>query len=220
MSERDIQELYLGSRPIPNSSFDLLDSLIVDDCQFLSDVVLPLYLLSFLTNLETLKVRNCDFVKAIFDVKCTTQGRDMTSMGETLPFSLKNLTLSQLPNLENVWNGDPHGILSMHHLQEVHVEKCKGLTSVFPASIAKDIMELKKLVVKKCKGLMTFVADDNINPSLELTFPCLRVRSLKLQGLSKFKYFYYCSLKSDIYTHLESHTMEQLEVLLLQHFVS
>ncbi|KAK7382042.1 hypothetical protein VNO80_00696 [Phaseolus coccineus] len=215
LSQRDIQELYLGSRPIPNSSFNLLNFLTVDDCQFLSDVILPLYLLPFLTNLETLKVRNCDSVKAIFDVKCTTEGRDMTFMGETLPFSLKKLTLSQLPNLENVWNGDPHGVLSMRHLQEVHVEKCKGVTSLFPASIAKDLKELKKLVVENCEGLMTIVAEDNIDPSLEHTFPCPRVRSLKLQGLSKLKYFYYCSLKSDIYTHLESHTMEQLELKVL-----
>jgi len=121
--------------------------------------------------------------------------------------------------LKNVWNEDPHGILSMLYLQEVHVEDCEGLTSVFPASIAKDIVELKNLVVKNCEGLMTIVAEDNIDPSLELMFPCPRVRSLKLQGLSKLKYFYYSSLKSDIYTHLESHTVEQLEVLLLQHFL-
>ncbi|KAK7382050.1 hypothetical protein VNO80_00711 [Phaseolus coccineus] len=125
------------------------------------------------------------------------------------------LTFSQLPNLENVWNGDPHRILSMRHLQEVHVEKCKGLTSLFPASIAIDIVELKNLVVENCKGLITIVAEDNIDPSLELTFPCPGVRSLKLQGLSKLKYFYYSSLKSDIYTHLESHTVEQLECLSL-----
>lgn len=219
MTKRDIQELCLGSRPISNSSFNLLDSLIVDNCQFLSDVILPLNLLPFLTNLETLEVRNCNSVKAIFDVKRTTQGRDMTSTGETLPFSLKKLTLSQLPNLENVWNEDTHGILSMFCLQKVHVENCKGLTSVFPTSVAKDIVELKNLVVENCKGLMTIVAEDNIDPSLELTFPCPRVRSLKLQGLSKLKYFYYSSLKSDIYTHLESHTVELLEVLLLQHFL-
>jgi len=191
----------------------------MDNCQFLSDVILPLNLLPFLTNLKTLKVRNCNSVKAIFDVKCTTQGRDMTSTGETLPFPMKKLTLSQLQNLKNVWNEDPHGILSMLYLQEVHVEDCEGLTSVFPASIAKDIVELKNLVVKNCEGLMTIVAEDNIDPSLELMFPCPRVRSLKLQGLSKLKYFYYSSLKSDIYTHLESHTVEQLEVLLLQHFL-
>ena len=218
LSERDIRELCLGSRTIQNFSFGLLDFLTVDNFQFLSDVLLPLNLLPFLTSLETLEVQKCDSVKTIFDVKCTTQGGEVAFMGQILPFSLKKLTLSELSNLENVWNGDPHGILNMCHLQEVHVKKCKGLTSVFPASVAKDIMELKNLVVENCDRLMTIVAEDNIDPSLELTFPCPRVRSLKLQDLSKLKYFYYCSLKSDIYTHLESHIVEQLEVLLLNTF--
>ncbi|KHN04131.1 hypothetical protein glysoja_047825 [Glycine soja] len=116
-----------------------------------------------------------------------------------LPFSLKKLTLERLPKLENVWNEDPHGILSVQHLQLVIVEKCKCLTSVFPASVAKD---LEKLVVKDCEGLMEIVAEDNADPrgaNLDLMFPCPCVRSLKLQGLPKFKYFYYCSLQCDMF---------------------
>ena len=80
-----------------------------------------------------------------------------------LPFSLKKLTLERLPKLENVWNEDPHGILTMQLLQHV------------------------------------IVAEDNADPreaNLELTFPGPCVRSLKLQGLPKFKYFYYCSLQT------------------------
>jgi len=187
----------------------------MDGCHFLSDVLLPLNLLPFLTNFKTLEVRNCDSVKAIFDVKCTTEDTLIT-------FPLKNLTLWKLPNLENVWNEDPHGILSMHHLQQVHVEECKRLKSVFPASLAKDVVELKNLMVGKCEGLMTIVAEDNTNPNLEVPFPCLCVRSFELRHLPKFIYFYYCSLKSDIYTHLESHTQDQLrteKVLFLQHFL-
>jgi len=187
----------------------------VENCQFLSGVLLALNLLPFLTNLETLQVQNCNSVKAIFDVKCTTQDTLIT-------FPLKKLVLWKLPNLDNVWNEDPHAILSMHHLQQVHVEECEGLTSVFPASVVKDIAELEKLVVNNCEGLMTIVVEDNTDPNLELTFPCLCVRSFELRGLPKFKYFYYCSLKSDIYTFLESHTEDQLrseKVLLSPHFL-
>jgi len=174
----------------------------MDGCHFLSDVLLPLNLLPFLTNLEMLEVRNCDSVKAIFDVKCRTQDTLIT-------FPLKKLTFSNLSNLENVWNEDPHGILSMHHLQQVRVKKCEGLTSVFPASVARDVVELENLEVEDCTGLITIVAEDKTSPSVEVMFPCLCVRSLKLRGLPKFKYFYY-SIKSDIYTHLESHAENEV----------
>ena len=184
---------------------------------FLSDV-LQFDLLTLLPKLETLDVRRCDSVKTIFDVKCTTQDRKMKTMEPAalfpLPFHLKILTLKWLPNLENVWNEDPHGILGMQLLQEVHIEKCESLTSLFPASVAKDLV---KLEVQDCKELMEIVAeDDNVDPNgtnLELTLPCPCVRSLKLKGLPKFKYFCYCSLQFDIlktYTLLEPHTEDQV----------
>ncbi|KAG5009137.1 hypothetical protein JHK87_017652 [Glycine soja] len=193
-----LQEIWLGSRPIPKSCFSNLKSLTVDGCQFLTDVVIPFYLLPLLTNLQELHVRNCGSVKSIFDVK-TAMGLGAAAFPRPLPFSLKKLTLERLPKLENVWNEDPHGILTMQLLQHVIVEKCKCLTSVFPASVAKD---LEILVVKDCEELMEIVAEDNADPredNLELTFPCPCVRSLKLQGLPKFKYFYYCSLQCDMF---------------------
>ena len=204
LSEGDIQEICIGSRSLPNSYFCLLESLTLDGCEFLTDVLLPFNLLPFLTNLETLEVRNSGFVKIIFDVKCTTQEREVASMGQPLPFSLKKLVVSKLPNLKNVWNEDPQVILSMHHLQEVCVEECEGLTSVFPASY-KYLLKLKNVVVKDCKGLMTIFAEDNIDPRTKLELTCPFVR-LELEGLPNFKYFYYSSLYCDIFTDLESHT--------------
>jgi len=175
--------------------------LIVFGCRFLSDAVLPFHLFPLLLKLEALEVRYCDYVKTIFDV---TQGTLIT-------FPLKKLTLSNLPNLKNIWNEDPHQILSMHDLQEVNVKKCEGLTSVFPASVARNVVELENLEVKDCEGLITIVAEDNTDPSLKLTFPCPSVRSLKLRALPNFKYFYY-SVKSYIYTHLESDTEDHLRI--------
>ncbi|KAL5160904.1 putative disease resistance protein [Glycine soja] len=164
LSLRDspLQVIWLDSRRIPKSCFSNLNSLTVEGCQFLTDVVIPFYLLPFLTNLEELQVRKCGSVKSIFDVK-TAMGLGAAAFPRPLPFSLKKLTLERLPKLENVWNEDPHGILTMQLLQHV------------------------------------IVAEDNADPreaNLELTFPCPCVSSLKLQGLPKFKYFYYCSLQT------------------------
>ena len=94
-----LQEIWLRLHSLhilPHFCFTNLHTFIVDRCHFLSDAVLPFSLLPLLPNLETLEVRNCDFVKIIFDV---------TTMGP-LPFALKNLVLDGLPNLENVWNSN------------------------------------------------------------------------------------------------------------------
>ncbi|KAH1240850.1 Disease resistance protein [Glycine max] len=196
-----LQVIWLDSGRIPKSCFSNLNSLTVDGCQFLTDVVIPFYLLPFLTNLEELQVRKCGSVESIFDVK-TAMGLGAAAFPRPLPFSLKKLTLERLPKLENVWNEDPHGILTMQLLQHVIIEKCKCLTSVFPASLAKDLVKLEDLSVQYCDELMEIVAEDNADPrgaNLELTFPCPCVRSLELQDLPKFKYFYYCSLQCDMF---------------------
>ncbi|KAG5021811.1 hypothetical protein JHK85_018153 [Glycine max] len=195
-----LQVIWLDSRRIPKSCFSNLNSLTVDGCQFLTDVVIPFYLLPFLTNLEQLQVSDCGSVKSIFDI---TQEREITTMGlgaaafpRPLPFSLKELTLERLPKLENVWNEDPHGILSVQHLQVVIVKKCKCLTSVFPASVAKD---LEKLVVEDCKGLIEIVAEvvskeGGESHEDEIIFP--QLNCLKLEGLPKLRSFYKGSLLS------------------------
>ncbi|RDX82032.1 hypothetical protein CR513_37227, partial [Mucuna pruriens] len=183
-----LQEIWRGSQAIPQSCFSNLASLTVDGCQFLSDAVLPFYLLPLFTKLVKLQVGNCDSVKTIFDVKRITQATEAALF--PLSFRLKELILEELPNLENVWNEDPHGILCMQLLQQVSVDNCKCLTSLFPASVAKDIVQLEKLVVKHCEELIAIVAEDNAadrkGTNLELMIPC--VTSLTLWDLPKFKY--------------------------------
>ncbi|WVZ16179.1 hypothetical protein V8G54_009161 [Vigna mungo] len=201
-SRGGLHQIWRGSLSIPNFCFSELVTLIVYDCPFLSDAVLPFHLLPLLPKLNTLEVRNCHSIKTIFDFNPSTQDTLVT-----LP--LNNLVLSNLPNLENIWNADPRGILCMQHLKKVQVKVCKSLRSVFPASVAKDL-ELEDLVVEECERLVGIVADDNTDPNLQLTLPCPYLRSLKLRKLQKFTYFYYCSHKSDIYTHLESPTEDQL----------
>ncbi|KAH1149740.1 hypothetical protein GYH30_043991 [Glycine max] len=210
LRDNPLQKIWQGSLTIPDLCFCNLHSLIVDGCQFLSDAVLPFNLLPFLTELETLEVRDCDSVKTIFDVNCTRQDRIMTTMGPTifpLPFPLKKLVLQRLPNLEKVWNDDPHRILRMQLLQQVHVEKCENLTSVFPATVAKDIVKLENLVVQHCEGLMAIVAEDNADPNgtnLELTFLC--VTSLTI-----------CTLLLQLTPNLQHLTLGENELKMIPH---
>ena len=166
-----VQEIWHGSLQIPNMGFSKLDTLIVDDFQFLSNAVLPFHFLPLLPGLRSLQVRKCNSVKTIFDVQSTTEATLIT-------FPLKKLVLWKLPNLENVWNEDPHGILCMQHLKEVHVKECKGLRSVFPACVAKDLIKLEELVVEDCEGLMAIVEEECDEDEEILIFERLHVLDL------------------------------------------
>ncbi|XP_057720697.1 uncharacterized protein LOC130935134 [Arachis stenosperma] len=188
------QEIWYGLMPVPDVCFSNLESLVVEGCEFLSEVI-PFNLLPLLSKIQSLEVRNCHSVKTIFDVKCVSKDKRMIvgSPQTPVPFSLKKLIVKKLPNLECVWNEDPDGVLTVQ-LQKVHVERCKRLTSLFPASTAKDLVKLENLVVKHCEKLVEIVAGIEAAPkgtNLDFIFPCLT--SLTLLDLPKLNCFY-CSL--------------------------
>ena len=90
-----LEEIWLGVVPIPsNNCFNSLKSLIVVECESLSNVI-PFYLLRFLCNLKEIEVSNCRSVKAIFDMKGTEADMKPSSQ---ISLPLKKLILNQLPN--------------------------------------------------------------------------------------------------------------------------
>lgn len=167
---RDVQDLKLGDHleledvwhgvfDIPEMGFSKLKSLVMERCKIC--LVIPFHLLPYLSNLEELEVRNCDSVKAIFDVKgFSRNGMKVIDSGPTSPYSLhlKKLILEKLPNLDHIWNDDPQGILSLQCLQQACVDGCKSIKSLFPTSVAID--KLEKLEVKCCEGLEEIIAKD------------------------------------------------------------
>ncbi|QHN75652.1 uncharacterized protein DS421_19g637110 [Arachis hypogaea] len=143
------QEIWRGSMPVPEAYFGNLESLIVHQCDFLFEVI-PLHLLPFLNNMRKLEVQKCSSVKIIFDVKCITKDKTLLP----IKFSLKELVLEKLPNLDSIWNEDPDGVLNFQLIQQVRVDTCKSLTSLFPKSVAKDFVNLENLELKHCKSLL------------------------------------------------------------------
>ncbi|XP_028759120.1 uncharacterized protein LOC114718038 [Neltuma alba] len=179
----ELQEIWEGLTLVPDGGFSNLKYLKVDGCQFLSHYVIPCHLVPFLRNLEDLQVRNCDSIKAIFEV------------GSLFPFFIpvKRLTLQQLPHLENVWNEDPQEVLSFPSLQHVYIHKCRSLRSLFPASMAQCKLEsLEFLLVECCEGLVEIVASEEIASEESvrnlIIFPSLT--ELKLLELPELKCIY------------------------------
>ncbi|MED6204263.1 hypothetical protein PIB30_007734 [Stylosanthes scabra] len=70
-----------------------LKCLVVKGCKSLTDAILPSHLFPFLNNLEKLEVRECNSVKAIFDVEDTSN---------MIVIPLKTIILENLPALTHV----------------------------------------------------------------------------------------------------------------------
>ncbi|RYR71954.1 hypothetical protein Ahy_A02g006164 isoform A [Arachis hypogaea] len=195
------QDMWRGSLPVPEAYFGNLESLVVYQCEFLSEVI-PLHLLPFLNNMRKLEVQKCSSVKTIFDVKCITKDKTLPP----IKFSLKELVLEKLPNLDSIWNEDPDGILNLQVVEQVRVDTCKSLTSLFPKSVAKDLVSLENLELKHCESLVEIIAGIEATPEGAISdfikFPCLA--SLTLLDLPSFNCFY-CSLHCVLLKSLNGH---------------
>jgi len=180
----NIKQLRRGIHSVHQSSFRYLKRLKALGCDDLQCVI-PSHLLFCFENLEELDIQNCSATRVIFNIgaKSRTKASGI--------FRLKILSLSRLQQLEHVWDKDPEGIIGLKVLQEVHVEECGRLESLFPASVVKDLTRLQVLQVTKCLELLEIFRNDEKGGEEEGTtqhslFPCLT--TLTLQKLSRLKY--------------------------------
>ncbi|KAL5166946.1 putative disease resistance protein [Glycine soja] len=165
------------------------------------EIVIPSHVLPYLKTLEEFNVHSSDAAQVIFDIDDT----DTNTKGMVLP--LKKLILKDLSNLKCVWNKTPRGIHSFPNLQDVDVNKCRSLATLFPLSLAKNLANLQTLTVWRCDKLVEIVGKED---AMELgrteifEFPCL----WKL-------YLFKLSLLSCFYPgkhHLECPLLESLDV--------
>ncbi|MED6133978.1 hypothetical protein PIB30_033205 [Stylosanthes scabra] len=200
---RKVKELKLSEKPsihgiwdcsfqVPSHCFIRLKILFVEKCEFTS-VVIPSHILSLLCKLEELVVRQCDSVKAIFEVRHEAEDTQINSLRS----SLKKLTIEQLPNLEHIWDSDPTQQIScFHSFQEVYVHGCNSLEYLFPASMAENLIKLEKLEVTNCDKLVEIVAKDEAAVEGDpKEFALKSMTSIKLWNLPELKCFYPASHK-------------------------
>ncbi|XP_061364302.1 uncharacterized protein LOC133307764 [Gastrolobium bilobum] len=178
----ELKELWHGQ--LHSNVFSNLTHLVVHNCDFLSEVLFQLNLLEVLMNLEELDVRECYSLEAVFDVK----GKSETDIQVENSTQLKKLKLSSLPNLKHVWKEDPHGNLSFPNLREVSVIECEMLTSLFPLSIARDMIHLQDLEVHDCGVEEIIAKDEGTVDEIKFEFP--RLTSLELIRLHNLKAFF------------------------------
>ncbi|XP_030439848.1 uncharacterized protein LOC115661787 [Syzygium oleosum] len=143
-------------------SFPKLKSVCVGECNRLVHVVTS-SILGRILSLESLEARSCGSLKVIFKF----QPRDSLDGHPVTRSPLKELELFDLPELKCVWDKELHRQVTFQCLHSVSVEKCESLTSLFPASIARDLMQFE-LKIKIC-GIVELIEKEGLEePSINV----------------------------------------------------
>ncbi|XP_039685413.1 uncharacterized protein [Medicago truncatula] len=178
----ELKELWYGR--LEHKAFRSLKYLVVHKCDFLSDVLFKPNVVAVLMHLEELDVEDCDSLEAVFDSK-DEFAKEIVVQNST---QLKKLKLSNLPKLKHVWKKDPHYTMKFENLSDVSVVGCNSLISLFPLSVARDMMQLQSLQVSKC-GIQEIVAkEEGTYEMVKFVFPHLT--SINLEYLTKLKAFF------------------------------
>ncbi|CAJ1816601.1 unnamed protein product [Sphenostylis stenocarpa] len=178
-----LTKIWHSKDAFQDNHFRSLTKLVVKRVE--EDHVLPSQILHCLKNLKKLKVESCREVEVIFDIN----GIDRKKKG--IVSGLKKLTLKNLPSLKCVWNKTPQGIVSFPNLQEVSVSRCSELATLFPSSLARNLVKLEELDIQNCDKLVDIVGNDDgieLDTTKMFKFPCLT--SLLLFRLPLLTCFY------------------------------
>ncbi|KAG8661227.1 hypothetical protein MANES_02G215400v8 [Manihot esculenta] len=196
----------LWHNQLHSDSFCKIKALTAEHCEELLKIF-PSMLLRRLQNLEDLIIGNCDSLEEVFDLQ------EIIKLKETVTIQLRNLNIRNLPNLKHVWNKDPMGLVLFDNLSSVVVWDCPNLKAIFPATIAKNLLQLETLNVQSCGGVEEIVAQDQgTEASIEFLFPCLEL--LILRELNELKCFYsgIHTLETSLLKHLIVYHCEKLNI--------
>ncbi|XP_039686322.1 uncharacterized protein [Medicago truncatula] len=158
----ELKEFWYGQ--LEHNTFRSLKHLVVHKCDFLSDVLFQPNLVGVLMSLEELDVADCNSLEAVFDEFT----EEIAVQNST---QLKKLELFNLPKLKHVWKEDPHYTMRFQNLSDVSVVECESLISLFPLSVARDMMQLQRLHVSNC-GIEEIVAkEEGTDEIVKFVFP-------------------------------------------------
>ncbi|XP_039173485.1 disease resistance protein At4g27190-like [Eucalyptus grandis] len=153
-------------------------------------------------SLETLEIVCINNIERIWDNQVA-----MDSMQ-----NLKSLYVEACDKLKCVWNRELHCQVKFQYLRSIRVSKCKGLTTLFPALVARDLMQLEELNIDNC-GIVELIEKEGLIP--KVVFP--RLTSLKLEHLTKLKCIYRThALHWPMLKTLEVHGCNKLEIFASQ----
>lgn len=177
----DLQEDWNRGK-LKRNWFYSLKTLKLENCENLSCAI-PYNILLCLKSLKDLKVHYCNKVEMIF-------GKKLDEGTEAISSQLKNLTLEGLSELKHVWDENYQGNHIFQNLQQVSVDNCESLQTLFPVALATTLKKLEELIILDCKNLVSIIGEEGVAAAGKenFEFPCLT--SLILYKLPKLSYFY------------------------------
>ncbi|KAM4121269.1 hypothetical protein ACJW30_03G195100 [Castanea mollissima] len=180
----DSLKMIWPDQPILDS-FCKLENLIVTNFTNLTNI-LPPNMQRTLQNLKHLKIDSCGSIEEVFEIPRTNNVEETHDIVVT---ELRSLELINLEKLKHVCCMDPQGIFTFAKLRTIKIEGCSNLKRVFPTSVAKALMQLEELEIKRSATVEEIVAkEEGIETTTLSVFP--RLISLILVSLPELKSFY------------------------------
>ncbi|XP_048135744.1 uncharacterized protein LOC115726483 [Rhodamnia argentea] len=128
-------------------------------------------------SLETLDITGMDNIKMIWDNQAAA---------DSFP-KLKSLCVDGCNKLKCVWDKELHHQVKFQCLHSISVSSCKSLTSLFPASIVRDLTQLEEPEIREC-GIAELIEKEEGVRVPGFDFP--KLTSLQLEHLTKLKCLY------------------------------
>ncbi|XP_061989743.1 uncharacterized protein LOC133708288 isoform X2 [Rosa rugosa] len=146
------------------NSFSRLKDLQVHGCGNLINIFVP-STLGRLNALETLLIKECKSVQVVFELG----GIGVRGIHDTL-------ATTQLRSFD------------FENLDSVEIDSCESLKNIFPVSVARNLHQLKKLIVKSC-GVQEIVArEESLQTTPQFVFP--KIRNVIFCDMSQLTNFY------------------------------
>ncbi|KAG4122484.1 hypothetical protein ERO13_D11G270000v2 [Gossypium hirsutum] len=101
-------------------------------------------------------------------------------------YEQEHLKLHEFPELEEIWNTVPRGIIDFKRLKCLEVYVCNNLRYMLTVSMAADLVQMQQIKVKNCKVIEEIIRDDK-STTMKIIFPQLKTITIKsCLGLSWF----------------------------------
>ncbi|TXG66984.1 hypothetical protein EZV62_008259 [Acer yangbiense] len=142
-----LREICSGGRP-PRGFLENLETLFIGDCDSVSCLFTSWVLIQRLRKLKEVNVYRCLELEELFQL----EGLCYSKENPFLLSSLENLYLLKLQNLRYIWKG-PTQQVSLQSLTVAKVEICDKLRYLFTLSLARSLLQLEKLKVRRCGSL-------------------------------------------------------------------
>ncbi|TYG47939.1 hypothetical protein ES288_D11G382700v1 [Gossypium darwinii] len=168
------------------NSFSMLKELTIKECDVLLNIFPPFHLGVF-QRLEKLIVIDCASLEEVFQFQ--VQGLEIEET-YVVDSQLREVDLIRLPRLKHVWTKYHKGNISFESLQQVFIQDCWNLKTLFPFSIAKGLQQLEGLFIESC-GLEEIVSkNDEGSDEQEIWFAFNQLSFLTLWHLPYLTCFY------------------------------